>query len=696
MLIIPLQRSYKYMMYATKQPSLRINQADLKCKTGCGFFGNADWNGYCSQCYRNQMELERQKKARHSHSHSSSHHHGENTKSPGFSKFEEKKKQQTDKKTKYLKSLPVFRKSSSVKDISKPEKYANIRQNNPDADKLMTEFLSKYGHLGDDVRKDFLKCIQHFHKVILMDSKPIDELAEVAQKFYNFYTTRINENRVYQELNTDIKGDLEDFFEKYSMVALYSTLFCPSFTNDEEKDLSIQGRIRNLNWVNAHHLDCCISETSLEVRDLVYTAITDLLGMDSVKAPQEKLQCVVKCCRSVVEVLQHCQGGPVSADEFLPALIFVVLKANPARLKSNILYVTRFCKESRLMQGEAGYYFTNLCCAVSFIENLTAESLNMAEQEFDAYMTGKVTSVSAWDSALVACEGMHQLCEHLAVLKTLKERNVTIQDEKNRLMENMKKLKEQITSEVVSVLDSTPLVVKPRKSPLPLSQDCKPSTGSLMANVALAIQSTGQNKDKAKLNLDITPCISLQLHQNEELDPLKKVPSMEHLSPFNDNLSLDGLTPEDNSILGLSKVNYDIDFSDISGENSMAEALTPEKRSSPLRSFTPDPFSPMGTACTISQEPLIPSTVPLQIPDVIAVKVKDDFMLPFLEDLPKEEREETLLDQIESTPTINLPPPLNPTKYTGFSKQGSKIPSIPCNTGEFHSLEAEPSTSNVE
>lgn len=46
--VLNLQRSYKYIMYATKQPSLRINQADLKCKTGCGYYGTAECNGECS------------------------------------------------------------------------------------------------------------------------------------------------------------------------------------------------------------------------------------------------------------------------------------------------------------------------------------------------------------------------------------------------------------------------------------------------------------------------------------------------------------------------------------------------------------------------------------------------------------------------------------------------------------------------
>ncbi|KAJ8968175.1 hypothetical protein NQ314_002434 [Rhamnusium bicolor] len=692
-------------MYATKQPSLRIKQADLECKNGCGYYGNADWEGYCSKCFRNHMDQERQKKSRQSHAEHSRAHVS------GFSKFEEKKRQQTDKKNKYLKSLPVFRKSSSAKESGKPEKYIDMRQANPDADKLLAEFISSYGEWGEFVRKDFFKCVQSFTTKILseLDAKPVEDLAEIAQNYYNLYNNRVNSNPVYQAVTSEVRDELLDFFERYCMVSLYRFLFCPPSTNDEEKDLTIQDRIRKLSWVNAHHLDCCISETSIEVRDLVYTAINDLLGMDSMKAPQEKLTCVVRCCRSVVEVLQHCQGGPVSADEFLPALIFVVLKANPARLKSNILYVTRFCNDSRLMQGEAGYYFTNLCCAVSFIENLTAESLNMSEQEFQAYMSGEITCVSAWESALVACEGMHQLCEHLALLKGLSERTTVVQDGTQKLREDMQKLKDEINEKVTSVLEKTPLIIKPRKSPIPLSKEdfpiLPPSPIPKVEDEPITQNEDNQNpphnyylqnlsmsqinlldSTKNKLQLDITPCIKIP-----NTIPVQSSQSTDFLSPSpaHENKSIDSLTPDDNSYLGLSKINYEIDFSDLSADNSIAEELTTEKCKSPTPSFTtPDPFSPVGTSCNIMQSPLVPSNASL--PAVIEVKPvkRDDFVLPFLENISKQTAEETLLDKLEEAPIINLPSPIKPftSEYSGFSKQGSKIPSIPCNTGDFSSL----------
>lgn len=78
---------------------------------------------------------------------------------------------------------------------------------------------------------------------------------------------------------------------------------------------------------------------------------------------------------------------------------------------------------------------------MSFIENLTAESLNMPAREFESYMSGEVTCVSAWESALVACEGMHQLCEHLSQLKNVSERTDFVKSGTQKLREDMEKLK---------------------------------------------------------------------------------------------------------------------------------------------------------------------------------------------------------------------------------------------------------------
>lgn len=264
------------------------------------------------------------------------------------------------------------------------------------------------------------------------------------------------------------------------------------------------------------------------------------------------------------------------------------------------------------------------------------------------------------------------------------------------------------------MLQATPLVIKPRKSPLPITresliispsplvpkvasdsvttnEEIKKSPNYYLQNLSMS-QINILDSTKNKLQLNITPCINIpntsQVQTSQSTDFLSP-------SPAHENKSMDSLTPDDNSYLGLSKINYDIDFSDISADNSIAEELASEKQKSPTPSFTtPDPFSPIGSSCNIMQSPLIPSNAPL--PSAVEVKPpkKDDFVLPFLESIPQT-AEESLLDKLEETPLIGLPPPsIKPftSEYTGFSKQGSKIPSIPCNTGDFSSLNLQQSS----
>ena len=64
-------------------------------------------------------------------------------------------------------------------------------------------------------------------------------------------------------------------------------------------------------------------------------------------------------CKSCIEdAIRASSSGGINADSFLPALIFVVLKAKPPRIHSNIQFLSHFSQPS----GEQLYYLANLVC----------------------------------------------------------------------------------------------------------------------------------------------------------------------------------------------------------------------------------------------------------------------------------------------------------------------------------------------
>ena len=222
---------------------------------------------------------------------------------------------------------------------------------------------------------------------------------------------------------------------------------------------------RKLNWVTASHLDCPFSETSEGIRDLIYQAINDILQVDGSKAPQDKLESVVSCAKKIFTVIQAGEKNVASADDFLPSLIFILLKANPPRILSNINFITRFSNEARLRSGEEGYYFTNLCCAINFIENLSAESLNLPQAEFDSFMSGDIPPGS-WGATLLSCDGIQTVSTSLNTLRELGELHNKLLADCERLEREMGEFQTNISSEVERVLSRTQFSIRQPNKPV--------------------------------------------------------------------------------------------------------------------------------------------------------------------------------------------------------------------------------------
>nr|XP_045364290.1 rab5 GDP/GTP exchange factor isoform X2 [Camelus bactrianus] len=359
------------MSLKSERRGIHVDQSELLCKKGCGYYGNPAWQGFCSKCWREEYHKARQKQIqedwelaerlqREEEEAFASSQSSQGAQSLTFSKFEEKK---TNEKTRKVTTVKKFFSASSrvgskkeIQEAKAPSPSIN-RQTSIETDRVskeFIEFLKTLHKTGQEIYKQTKLFLEAMH---YKRDLSIEEQSECTQDFYQNVAERM---QTRGKVPPERVEKIMDQIEKYIMTRLYKYVFCPETTDDEKKDLAIQKRIRALRWVTPQMLCVPVNEEIPEVSDMVVKAITDIIEMDSKRVPRDKLACITKCSKHIFNAIKITKNEPASADDFLPTLIYIVLKGNPPRLQSNIQYITRFCNPSRLMTGEDGYYFTNL------------------------------------------------------------------------------------------------------------------------------------------------------------------------------------------------------------------------------------------------------------------------------------------------------------------------------------------------
>lgn len=460
----------------SQRRGIHVDQSELLCKKGCGFYGNTAWQGLCSKCWReeNQREKQRQiqedwalaERLQREEEEAYASRHQRTQSQPAiapFNKFEERKtKEKSSKVNTVTKFFTPSTKTPPKKDVgpfdtqSTPSPSSSAsRQSTPESDRATREFIDFLKPVKSG-REIFKQCRAFTESMAYKRDMGPDELSECVQDFYQNLSDRLqNQFKGSSELVERVMDEVE----KYMMTRLYTEVFCPETTDDEKKDLAIQKRIRDLHWVTIAMLCVPVDEEIPEVSDSVVKAITNIIEVDSKKVPKDKLACITRCSKHIFNAIKVSKKEAASADDFLPTLIYIVLKANPPRLQSNIQYITRFCNPSRLMTGEDGYYFTNLCCAVAFIEKLDGQSLNMSSEEFDLYMSGQTSPNWPPPTAASSSSGsaaLTQVHSSLDLLTGLSERQERVIDGARQLESDLIDWTDDVEQQVQSALESFP------------------------------------------------------------------------------------------------------------------------------------------------------------------------------------------------------------------------------------------------
>ncbi|XP_055636434.1 receptor-mediated endocytosis protein 6 homolog [Toxorhynchites rutilus septentrionalis] len=226
-------------------------------------------------------------------------------------------------------------------------------------------------HIMMIVAKHFLekkeKMVQKFHREFVKLTV-VDEKIDMLHEFLKSLTDDLRADTVIDYMSDSQFTEAQDCMECILLQKLYQSVMFPNNDGDIFRDQVLFDHIKRLSRsISPSHKMLRISSAYLGEAPWPY-AQRQLSYISAYKTPNEKVECVFKCMKSLISLLSMGSDRSITADDMTPVFIYVLIQVNPPNLLSTIEYVNSFFGDK--LAGERAYWWTQFCSAVTFIKTM--------------------------------------------------------------------------------------------------------------------------------------------------------------------------------------------------------------------------------------------------------------------------------------------------------------------------------------
>ncbi|XP_018085072.1 GTPase-activating protein and VPS9 domain-containing protein 1-like isoform X10 [Xenopus laevis] len=218
--------------------------------------------------------------------------------------------------------------------------------------------------LLESKEKETHEFIKDFQKLTAADDKTA-QVEEFLQSLYGAMAQDV----IWQNASEEQLQDAQIAIERSIMNRIFKLAFNPNQDADILRDQVLHEHIKRLSKVvTANHRALLIPEVYL--REAPWpSAQTEIRTISAYKTPRDKVQCILRMCSTIMNLLSLANEYSVpGADDFVPVLVFVLIKANPPCLLSTVQYISNFY--SNRLSGEESYWWMQFTAAVEFIKTI--------------------------------------------------------------------------------------------------------------------------------------------------------------------------------------------------------------------------------------------------------------------------------------------------------------------------------------